>query len=162
MYCVNPILHSSKHLKGHLAPCVSDVTFLDQRVFPGSLWVTWRFWTEGSLLAACEWRDVFGPKGHSWQPVSDVTVLDQRVFPGSLWVTWRFWTRGSFLAACELRDGFGPSLSGTGSGLLRAERRRREARREIFTTPRLVTARRSILGPPTEGRPGPSDYKFLL
>ena len=29
-------------------------------------------------------------------------------------------------------------------------------RREIFTTPGLVTARRSILGPPAEGRPGPS------
>ena len=27
----------SKHLKGHLAPSVSDVTFLDQRVIPGSL-----------------------------------------------------------------------------------------------------------------------------
>ena len=27
----------SKHLKGHLAPRVSDVTFLDQRVIPGSL-----------------------------------------------------------------------------------------------------------------------------
>ena len=39
----------------------------------------------------------------------------------------------------------------------RAERRRREARREIFTTPGDVTARRSILGPPAEGRPGPSD-----
>ena len=45
-----------------------------------------------------------------------------------------------------------------GSGPLRAERRRREARREIFTTPGHVTARRSILGPPAEGRPGPSDY----
>ena len=41
---------------------------------------------------------------------------------------------------------------------LRAERRRREARRETFTTPELVTTRRSILGPPAEGRPGPSDY----
>ena len=40
----------------------------------------------------------------------------------------------------------------------RAERRRREARRETFTTPELVTTRRSILGPPAEGRPGPSDY----
>ena len=39
---------------------------------------------------------------------------------------------------------------------LRAERRRREARRETFTTPGLVTTRRSILGPPAEGRPGPS------
>ena len=46
-----------------------------------------------------------------------------------------------------------------GSGPLRAERRRREARREIFTTPGHVTARRSILGPPAEGRPGPSGYK---
>jgi len=27
----------SKHLKGHLVPHVSDVTFLDQRVIPGSL-----------------------------------------------------------------------------------------------------------------------------
>ena len=27
----------SKHLKGHLAPRVSNVTFLDQRVIPGSL-----------------------------------------------------------------------------------------------------------------------------
>ena len=43
-----------------------------------------------------------------------------------------------------------------GSGPLRAERRRREARREIFTTPELVTARPSILGPPAKGRPGPS------
>ena len=41
---------------------------------------------------------------------------------------------------------------------LRAERRRREARRETFTTPELVTTQRSILGPPAEGRPGPSDY----
>ena len=39
----------------------------------------------------------------------------------------------------------------------RAERRRREAKRETFTTPKLVTTRRSILGPPAEGRPGPSD-----
>ena len=39
----------------------------------------------------------------------------------------------------------------------RAERRRREARRETFTTPELVTTRRSILGPPAEGRPGPCD-----
>ena len=46
-----------------------------------------------------------------------------------------------------------------GSGPLRAERRRREVRREIFTTPELVTARRSILGPPAEGRPGPSYIK---
>ena len=42
------------------------------------------------------------------------------------------------------------------SGPLGAERRRREARREMFTTPELVTAQRSILGPPAEGRPGPS------
>ena len=48
-----------------------------------------------------------------------------------------------------------------GSGPLRAERRRREARREIFTTPGHVTARRSILGPPAEGRPGPSSGKKL-
>ena len=47
-----------------------------------------------------------------------------------------------------------------GSGPLRAERRRRKARREIFTTPRLVTARQSILGPPAEGRPGPSINKY--
>ena len=46
-----------------------------------------------------------------------------------------------------------------GSDPLRAERRRREARREIFTNPELVTARRSILGPPAEGRPGPSTLK---
>ena len=48
-----------------------------------------------------------------------------------------------------------------GSGPLRAERRRREARREIFTTPGHVTARRSILGPPAEGRPGPSYLKII-
>ena len=30
-------------------------------------------------------------------------------------------------------------------------------RRETFTTPELVTTRRYILGPPDEGRPGPSD-----
>ena len=41
---------------------------------------------------------------------------------------------------------------------LRAERRRREARRETITTPELVTTRRSILGPPAEGRPGPNGY----
>ena len=40
---------------------------------------------------------------------------------------------------------------------LRAERQRREARRETFTTPELVNTQRSILGPPAEGRPGPSD-----
>ena len=40
----------------------------------------------------------------------------------------------------------------------RAERRRREARHETYITPKLVTTRRSILGPPAEGRPGPSDY----
>ena len=39
----------------------------------------------------------------------------------------------------------------------RAERRRREARHETYRTPKLVTTRRSILGPPAEGRPGPSD-----
>ena len=33
-------------------------------------------------------------------------------------------------------------------------------RREIFTTPKLVTTQRSILGPPAEGRPGPSKNKF--
>ena len=46
-----------------------------------------------------------------------------------------------------------------GSGPLRAERRRREVRHEIFTTPELVTARRSILGPPAEGQPGTSIFK---
>ena len=30
---------TSKHLKGHFSPRVGDVTFLDQRVIPGSLWV---------------------------------------------------------------------------------------------------------------------------
>ena len=40
----------------------------------------------------------------------------------------------------------------------RAERRRREARHETYITPKLVTTRRSILGPPAEGRPGPSEY----
>ena len=39
----------------------------------------------------------------------------------------------------------------------RAERRRREARHETYITPKLVTTRRSTLGPPAEGRPGPSD-----
>ena len=39
---------------------------------------------------------------------------------------------------------------------LRAERQRREARRETFTTPKLVTTQQSILGPPAEGQPGPS------
>ena len=48
-----------------------------------------------------------------------------------------------------------------GSSPLRAERRRRKARREIFTTPELDTARQSILGPPAEGRPGPSFKKRL-
>ena len=32
-----------------------------------------------------------------------------------------------------------------------------EARHETYRTPKLVTTRRSILGPPAEGRPGPSD-----
>ena len=40
----------------------------------------------------------------------------------------------------------------------RAERRRREARHETYITPKLVTTRQSILGPPAEGRPGPSGY----
>ena len=44
---------------------------------------------------------------------------------------------------------------------LRAERRRREARRETFTTPEMVTTRWSILGPPAVGRPGPSTVKYL-
>ena len=48
-----------------------------------------------------------------------------------------------------------------GSGPLRAERRRCKARREILTNPGLVTTRRSILGPPAEGRPGPSKDKLL-
>ena len=48
-----------------------------------------------------------------------------------------------------------------GSGPLRAERRRREAGRKFFTNPELVTARRSILGPLAEGRPGPSLNKNL-
>ena len=39
----------------------------------------------------------------------------------------------------------------------RAERRRREARHETYITPKLVTTRRSILGLPAEGRPGPSE-----
>ena len=39
----------------------------------------------------------------------------------------------------------------------RAERRRREARHETYITPKLVTTRRSLLGPPAEGRPGPSN-----
>ena len=39
----------------------------------------------------------------------------------------------------------------------RAERRRRKARHETYITPKLVTTRRSTLGPPAEGRPGPSD-----
>ena len=38
---------------------------------------------------------------------------------------------------------------------LTAEHRRREVRNEIFTAQELVTARRSILGPPAEGRSGP-------
>ena len=42
---------------------------------------------------------------------------------------------------------------------LRAERQMREARREIFTTPGLVTTRRSTLGPPAEGWPGSSTIK---
>ena len=32
-----------------------------------------------------------------------------------------------------------------------------EARHETYRTPKLVTTRRSILGLPAEGRPGPSD-----
>ena len=39
-------------------------------------------------------------------------------------------------------------------GYSQAERRRHEARRETFTTPELVTTRRSR---PAEGRPGPND-----
>ena len=37
-----------------------------------------------------------------------------------------------------------------------------EARRETFTTPKLVTTRQSILGPPAEGRPGPSKVKISV
>ena len=59
----------------------------------------------------------------------------------------------------SLRDGIltGEMITVFAEMSLRAERRSREARHEIFTTPGLVTARRSILGPPAEGRPGPSD-----
>ena len=32
-----------------------------------------------------------------------------------------------------------------------------EARHETYITPKLITTRRSILGPPAEGRTGPSD-----
>ena len=48
-----------------------------------------------------------------------------------------------------------------GLGPLQAERRRCEARHEIFKTPGHVPARRSILGPPAEGRPGPSEHKRI-
>ena len=102
-------------------------------------------------MAACESGDGFGPEGLSWQPMSHLTVLDHRVTPGP-----------GVLAACESRDVFGPeglSWQPVGSGPFRAERRRREARREIFSTPGHVTARQSILGPPAEGRPGPITQK---
>ena len=45
---------------------------------------------------------------------------------------------------------------------LQAERRRREAQRETFTTPEVVTNRRPILGPPAEGWPGPSTIKSSI
>ena len=37
----------------------------------------------------------------------------------------------------------------------------RSAKREIFATPELVTARLSNLGPPAKGQPGPSQSKHL-
>ena len=52
----------------------------------------------------------------------------------SSWKNYHRWSLGTFLAACQLCGIWGP---------LRAERRRREVRRETFTTPLLVTTRRS-------------------
>ena len=37
LYLTFKTYNTSKHLKGHLAPRVSHVTFLGQRVIPGSL-----------------------------------------------------------------------------------------------------------------------------
>ena len=52
-------ISQSKHLKGHSAPPVSDVTFFNQRDIPGSLLETWILLTRRTFLAACWWRDVF-------------------------------------------------------------------------------------------------------
>ena len=90
-------------------------------------------------------------KGNLAPRVSQVTVLDQRDIPGSLSVLPLRIEDLCFHNIFIITD--------VGSVPLRAERRRREARHEIFTTPKLVTARRSILGPPAEGRPGPSRVK---
>ena len=115
----------SKHLKAHLAPPMSDVTFLGQRPFS----------------ATREWHQVFGWEFILCNP----------------WVTSRFWVRDHLAQPV-----FGWGSTAVGSGPLRAERRRREAWREIFTTPELVTARQSILGPPAESRPGPSIEKKTI
>ena len=80
--------------------------------------------------------------------------MGQRDIPVSLSVMSRLWVRGTFLVACQSRHIFGSEghswqpvrhVTFLGqrdiSGPLRAERRRREARREVFTTLELVTAR---------------------
>ena len=133
------------------------MTVLDH-TYLTSCW--WRFWTTPSWQAL---SDSFGP--HLLGKLL-VTFLD-RTYLASCW--WRFWTTPILQA---VGDSFGPHLSGKTlvtvldrtflelsecilwqkSDLLstlyvcnRAERRRREARRETFTTPELVTTRRSIL-----------------
>ena len=98
-------------------------------------------------------------KGHSGPPVSDVFA------DGSFLAArqWRFCWRATCSCLRQPSAFWGGfhRFEATSSYLrppcpLRAERRRREARRKTFSTPGLVTTLRSLLGPPAEDRPGPS------
>ena len=159
----------SKHLKGRLVPRVCDVfgsttilvigcplsvTFLDQQ-------------QSGSLHYG---KVIMGRRKFNFTAIRRKVSLSL----SNLFGTSRLWVRGTFLVACQSRHIFGSEghswqpvrhVTFLGqrdiSGPLRAERRRREARREVFTTLELVTAQRSILGPPAEGRPGPSNLNNL-
>ena len=77
---------ASKHLKGQLAPRVSDVTFLDQMRSVGAP-RQWRhvFGSRRSVGAPCQWRHVFGSQEVSWDPAS---------------VTSHFWIKGRQLGPC--------------------------------------------------------------
>ena len=85
----------------------------------------------------------------SWEAPQTVFYLPRGVFP---------WGEAIFISL----DSDLPPSTAIGSGPLRAERRRCEARHEIVKTPRLVTARQFIIGPQAEGRPGPSSSNLLM
>ena len=132
-------------------------TFLDQRG-PYRQAVQNIFGSEGTLLASCAKN--FRIRGYPTGKLCE-TFLDQRV-PYWQAVQHVFGSEGTLLASCvkhfwirgdptgklceKYLDQRGLISIAVGSDPLRAERCRREASREIFTTPKLVTARRSILG----------------